>query len=91
MHSVQRGVITELEHIAAIFIADWTIVLGKIASWLQLTFRNVHINMDWTLFFQNIRLGRKVSFRDLYNTLGFQSGLFFTTMRLRTQFSATLS
>ena len=41
--------------------------------------------------FQNVRLGRKVSFQDLSNTLGFQSGLFFTTMRPRTQLSATLA
>ena len=40
--------------------------------------------------FQNVRLGRKVSFSDLSNTLGCQSGLSFTTMRLRTQLSATL-
>ena len=40
---------------------------------------------------KNIRLGRKVSFQDLTNSLGFQSGLFFTTMRLRTQLSATLA
>ena len=39
---------------------------------------------DRTSFFQNVRLGRKVSFQVLTNTLGFQSGLFFTTMRLRT-------
>ena len=32
--------------------------------------------------------GRNVSFQDLTNTLVFQSGLFFTTMRLRTLLSA---
>ena len=63
------------------FIADWTIVMGKIsivglalllASWLQLTFPSIHINIDQTSFFQNVRLGRKVSFQDLTNTLGFK-------------------
>ena len=44
-----------------------------------------------TSFFQNVCLGRKVAFQDLTNTLGFQSGLFFTTMRLRTQLSTTLA
>ena len=44
-----------------------------------------------TSFFQNVRLGRKASFQDITNTLGFQSGLFFTTMRLRTQLSASLA
>ena len=43
--------------------------------------RSIHINLNRTSFFQNVRLGRKVSFQDLTNTLGFQSGLFFTTMR----------
>ena len=60
-------------------------------SFLQLTFASVHINLDRTSLFLNILLGRKVLFQDLTNTLGFQSGLFFTTMRLRTQLSATLA
>ena len=35
--------------------------------------------------------GKKSVVPDLSNTLGFQSGPFFTTMRLRTQLSATLA
>ena len=67
------------------------LVLATLASWLQLTFRSVHIKLDRTSFFKNVCFGRKVSFQDLINTLGFQSGFFFTTMRLRTQLSATLA
>ena len=97
MCGVQRGLNYRIS--SCNFIADRKIVLGKISivglalatSELQLTFRSIHINLDRTSFFQNVRLGRKVSFRDLTNTLGFQSGLFFTTMRLRTQLSATLA
>ena len=61
----------------------WPLLL---ACWLQLTYRSVHINLDRTSFFQNVRLVRKVSFHNLPNTLGFESGLFFTTMRLRNTF-----
>ena len=36
-----------------------------LVSWLQLTFWSIHTSLDQTSFFQNIRLGRKVSFQDL--------------------------
>ena len=59
------------------FIAHWTFVMGKISivvlalatsELLQLTLWSV----DRTSFFQNVRLGRKVSFQDLTNTLAFK-------------------
>ena len=69
-------------------IVGLALATGKLAT----TDLSVHINLDLTsFFFQNVRLGRKVTFQDLTNTLGFQSDLFFTTMRLRTQLSNTLA
>ena len=57
MRSVQRGLNYRIS--SCNFIADWTIVtwgrhvlLALLASWLQLTFRSVHINLDRTSFFQ---------------------------------------
>ena len=82
------------------FIADCTIIYGKIsiAGLALATSKLATINLPEHLhqlgpdfIFKNVYLGRNVSFRDLSNTLGFQSGRFFTTMRLRTQFSATLA
>ena len=85
MRSVQRGLITEqVCSCSCNFIADWTIVLGKISiagldlATCQLATTDLleHSHppgLDF--FFQNIHLGRKVSFRDLSNTLGFQSDL----------------
>ena len=94
MHSVQHGLINSCN-----FIADCTIVYGmiSIAGLALATSKLATINLPEHLhqlgpdFFKNVRLGRNASFRDLSNTLGFQSGHFFTTMRLRTQFSATLA
>ena len=79
------------------FIVDWTIVMGKISivglalatselATTDLPERSHQPAPDFV--FPNVHLG-KVSFRDLTNTLGYQSGLCFTTMRLRTQLSAT--
>ena len=82
------------------FIADWMIVLGKISiaglilatsqlATTDLLEHSHHPGPDFILSKQSIR--GKISLRDFSNTLGFQSGLFFTTIRLRTQFSATLT
>ena len=54
MRSVQRGLNYRIS--SCNFIADWTIVMGKIsivglallANWLQLTFQSVHINLNRT-------------------------------------------
>ena len=79
------------------FIADWMIVVGTISvvglalatSLLATTDLLEHSHQPGPdLVFQNFCLGRNVSFKDLTNIIGFQSGLFFTTMRLRTQLSA---
>ena len=75
------------------FIADWTTVLWKI-SIAGLTIAGLlehshHPGPDF--IFPKQSIGGKMSLRDFSNTLGFQSGLFFTTIRLRTQFSATLT
>ena len=82
------------------FIADWTIVLWKIfiagltlaTSQLATTSLQEHSHHPGPDFiFPKQSIGGKMSLRDFSNTLGFQSGLFFTTIRLRTQFSATLT
>ena len=69
------------------FIVDWT-AMGKISivglalatselATTDLPERSHQPGPDFIFpsFFQNIRLGRKVSFQDLTNTLGFQSFL----------------
>ena len=64
-------------------------LIAAIISWTgQSSWRRYLLQLSSNYIFH---LRRKVSFRDLSNHLGFQSGLFFTTMRLRTQFSATLA
>ena len=79
------------------FIADWTIVLWKISiagltlatsqlATTDLLEHSHHPEPDFILPKQSI-VG-KMSLRDFSNTLGFH---FFTTIRLRTQFSATLT
>ena len=82
------------------FIADWTIVLWKISiagltlatSQLVTTDLLEHSHHPGPDFiFPKQLIGGKMSLSDFSNTLGFQSGLFFTTIRLRTQFSATLT
>ena len=92
MCRVQRGLNYRIS--SCNVMADWTIVMVKIyIVGLALATSELATTdlLDRTSFFQNVRLGRKVSFQDLTNTLGFQSGLFFTKMRLRTQLSATLA
>ena len=82
------------------FIADWTIVLWKIfiagltlaTSQFATTGLQEHShNPGPDFIFPKQSIGGEMSLRDFSNTLGFQSGLFFTTIRLRTQFSATLT
>ena len=82
------------------FIADWTIVLWKISiagltlatSQLATTDNLLeHLHHPGPDFiFPKQSIGGKMSLRDFSNTLGFQSGLFFTTIRLRSQFSPHL-
>ena len=83
------------------FIADWTIFLmwkisiaGLTLATSQLATTDLlehshHPGPDFIFSKQSI--GGEMSLRDFSNTLGFQSGLFFTTIRLKTQFSATLT
>ena len=82
------------------FIEDWTIVLWKIsiagltlATSQLATTDLLHPGPDFIFPKQSMMGGGggEMSLRDYSNTLGFQSGLFFTTIRLRTQFSATLT
>ena len=82
------------------FIADWTTVLWKLSiagltlatSQLATTGLLEHSHHPGPDFiFPKQSIGGRMSLRDFSNTLGFQSGLFFTTIRLRTQFSATLT
>ena len=80
------------------FIADCIIIQGKIyivgfplaseSATTDLPERSHQPRQDF--IFPKHSFGKKVSFQDLTNNLGFQSGLFFTTMRPRTQLSATL-
>ena len=92
---MQRGCISHCN-----FITDWTIILGEdIFAGLALVATCQLATTDLPecshqpgpdFIFPNC-LGRKMLFSDLSNTLGFQSGHFFTTMRLRTHFSGTLA
>ena len=91
MRSVQRGLNYRIS--SCNFIADWTIVMGKISivglalaisqlATTDLPERSHQPGPDF--IFPQCSFGKT-------NTLGFQSELFFTTMRLRTQLSATLA
>ena len=82
------------------FVADWTIVLGKtsIAGLALATSQLVTTEPPERshqpgpdFIFPKRSFGKKSVIPDLSNTLGFQSGPFFTTTMLRTQLSATLA
>ena len=99
MRSVQRGLNYRIS--SCNFIEDWTIVMGKIyivglalatseLATIDLLLEHSHQpGPDFIL--PKRSFGKKTVIPGSYNTLGFQSGLFFTRMRLRTQLSATLA
>ena len=95
---MKRGLITEKSLqfycglddrlVEDIYCAGLTLATSQLAT-TDLLEHSHHPGPDF--IFPKQLIGGKMSLRDFSNTLGFQSGLFFTTIRLRTQFSATLT
>ena len=97
MRSVQRGLNYRIS--SCNYIADWTIVMGKISTvglalatselaTTDLPERSHQPGLDF-IFSKTFVWEEKCHSRIL-PTLGFQSGLFFTTKRLRTQLYRSL-